>query len=157
MLKELRALESETLPGTNHPFILMAGERRSYNANQIYRAPAWRKVDPQGALRLHPEDAAALSLSDGEKAICASARDSIEVMVEIDDSVRRGMVTLPHGYGMRYQGSAPIGPELNRLTSGDHCAPLSRTPYHKYVPVHLRKRSDAAAVSGTAAVQEIPA
>lgn len=35
--------------------------------------------------------------------------------------------TLPHGYGMRYRGSAPIGPELNRLTRSDHCDPLTRT------------------------------
>ncbi|HEX4937657.1 MAG TPA: molybdopterin-dependent oxidoreductase [Candidatus Kapabacteria bacterium] len=139
MLQELRALASETPPGANFPFILMAGERRSYNANQIYRDPAWRKVDPHGSMRMHPDDAAELNISDGETVSCASARDSINVVVEIDDSVRRGMVTLPHGYGQRYKGSAPIGPELNRLTSSTHCDPLSRTPYHKYVPVHIQK------------------
>lgn len=139
MLAELKALESEVPPGRNHPFILMAGERRSYNANQIYRDPAWRKVDPHGALRMHPEDAIALKVGDGDTVICASERDSIEVVVEIDENLRRGVVTLPHGYGQRYQGGAPIGPELNRLTSSTHCDPLSRTPYHKYVPVHIRK------------------
>ncbi len=143
MLKELGELEQEQMPGADYPFILVAGERRSYNANQIYRNPAWRKVDPHGALRLHPEDAAALEVSDGETVVCASARDSINVVVEIDDSVRRGMVTLPHGYGQRYQGGPALGPELNRLTSGDHCDPLSRTPYHKYVPVHIRKQEAA--------------
>lgn len=147
MLKELRDLETETLPGADYPFVLMAGERRSYNANQIYRDPAWRKVDPHGALRLHPEDAVMLRVADGERVTCTSARDSIEVVVEVDDSVRRGMVTLPHGYGQRYQGGPAIGPELNRLTSGDHCDPLSRTPYHKYVPVHLRKLETAPELS----------
>ncbi|MDP2226234.1 MAG: molybdopterin-dependent oxidoreductase [Moraxellaceae bacterium] len=139
MLDELAALRDEVPPGADFPFILMAGERRSYNANQIYRDPAWRKVDPHGALRLHPEDAAALGLVDGEQAVCTSSRDSLTVVVEIDDSVRRGVVTLPHGYGFRYQDSAPVGPELNRLTDAAHCDPLSRTPYHKYVPVHIRK------------------
>lgn len=139
MLKELEELRTEVPPGADYPFILMAGERRSYNANQIYRDPAWRKVDPHGAMRMHPEDAAALQLADGEQALCTSARDSIAVVIEVDDSVRRGVVTLPHGYGNSYQGGAPIGPELNRLTSAEHCDPLSRTPYHKYVPVHIRK------------------
>ncbi len=139
MLAELRALATEVAPGADYPFILMAGERRSYNANQIYRDPAWRKVDPHGAMRMHPEDAERLGLADGEKATCTSERDSIEVVIEIDDAVRTGMVTLPHGYGMRYRDSAPIGPELNRLTSSTHCDPLSRTPFHKYVPVHIRK------------------
>jgi anaerobic selenocysteine-containing dehydrogenase len=144
MLAELGALKDEAQPGTGWPFILMAGERRSYNANQIYRDPAWRKVDPHGALRMHPEDAASLDIADGARALCQSARDEIEVVVEIDDSVRRGVVTLPHGYGMRYQGGPPIGPELNRLTAAADCDPLSKTPYHKYVPVRIRKAAEPA-------------
>lgn len=140
MLEELRALRHEEPLGKDFPFILVAGERRSYNANTIFRNPAWRKIDPHGAMRMHPEDAASLEISDGDKAICTSATGEIEVVVDIDDSVRRGVVTLPHGYGIRYKDSAPMGPELNRLTSGAHCDPLTRTPYHKYVPVRVRAR-----------------
>lgn len=144
MLEELRALKSDVMPGADYPFILMAGERRSYNANQIYRDPAWRKVDPHGAMRMHPEDASQLELVDGARATCESDGGSINVVIEIDDAVRRGMVTLPHGYGMRYKGSEPIGPQLNRLTSSTHCDALSRTPFHKYVPVHIRKIAETA-------------
>ncbi len=143
MLDELAALRDEVAPGGDFPFILMAGERRSYNANQIYRDPAWRKVDAHGAMRLHPDDAAALQLADGDTALCTSARDSIAVVVELDDSVRRGVVTLPHGYGQQGDDGREAGPALNRLTDAAHCDPLSRTPYHKYVPVHLRKQESA--------------
>lgn len=137
MLAEWQALATEAAPGSDYPFVLMAGERRSYNANQIYRDPAWRKIDPHGAMRMHPEDAAALSLAEGAAAVCESDTGRINVVIEHDDAVRRGTVTLPHGYGMRFRGSAPIGPELNRLTRSDHCDPLTRTPYHKYVPVRV--------------------
>jgi anaerobic selenocysteine-containing dehydrogenase len=137
MLTELAALATEAPPGTDYPFILMAGERRSYNANQIYRDPAWRKVDPDGAMRIHPDDAGRLELSEGSRARCRSAHGEIDVTVELDDGVRRGTVTLPHGYGQRYKGGEPIGPALNRLTSTGHCDPFSKTPYHKYVPVHV--------------------
>ncbi|MDE2420577.1 MAG: molybdopterin-dependent oxidoreductase [Gammaproteobacteria bacterium] len=139
MLAELRALQSKQGSSTDYPFILMAGERRSYNANQIYRDPKWRKVDPHGSMRMHPEDASRLELTDGAQAICESENGQIPVFIEIDDSVRQGMVTLPHGYGMRYKDSAPIGPELNRLTSSSHCDPLSKTPFHKHVPVRILK------------------
>tara|TARA_Y100000588_G_scaffold242201_1_gene256286 strand:+ start:226 stop:2496 length:2271 start_codon:yes stop_codon:yes gene_type:complete len=145
MLDELASLT----PGADdqsYPFVLMAGERRSYNANQIYRDPAWRKVDPHGAMRMHPVDAERLGIAHGDKALCRSARGSIEVVVEVDDSVRTGMVTLPHGYGMRYKDSAPIGPELNRLTDSEHCDPLSKTPFHKHVPVQIEKLAAAEAV-----------
>lgn len=137
MLKEWRELRDEVPPGADYPFILLAGERRSYNANQIYRDPAWRKVDPHGALRMHPDDAQALGLSEGAAAHCESERGRVDVVVEIDDGLRRGVVTLPHGYGMRYGDGEPVGPQINRLTSGAHCDPLSRTPFHKYVPVRI--------------------
>ncbi|HVK98367.1 MAG TPA: molybdopterin dinucleotide binding domain-containing protein, partial [Dongiaceae bacterium] len=139
MLHELRALALEAPLSEERPFILMAGERRAYNANQIYRNPAWRKVDKEGAMRMHPDDAADLQVTDGDRVLCTSDRGAIEAVVEIDDSVRRGVVTLPHGYGMRYQDSEPLGPELNRLTSSAHCDPFTRTPFHKYVPVHIEK------------------
>lgn len=144
MLDELAGLTA-SITDQAYPFVLMAGERRSYNANQIYRDPAWRKVDPHGAMRMHPEDAERLGIETGDKALCRSARDSIEVVVEVDESVRTGMVTLPHGFGMRYKDSAPIGPELNRLTDSQHCDPLSRTPFHKHVPVQIEKCSSAGA------------
>ncbi len=137
MLDEMRALGAETAPGAGYPFILMAGERRAYNANQIYRDPAWRKVDRDGALRLHPADAQSLGLAGGEQAKCRSATGELQVVVELDDNVRRGTATLPHGYGQRYAGNGPFGPQINRLTASAHCDPLTRTPFHKYVPAHI--------------------
>ena len=51
------------------PFLLSAGERRSFTANTIFRDPAWRKRDPDGALRVAPTDAAALGLADGGRGL----------------------------------------------------------------------------------------
>lgn len=139
MLADLKDLRTEAQPFTDYPFILMAGERRSYNANQIFRDPNWRKVDKDGAMRMHPSDAQTLTIADGERVICKSSTGQIEVTVEVDDSVRLGMVSLPHGYGMRFKNSDPIGPQLNVLTSGAHCDPFTKTPYHKHVPVNILK------------------
>jgi anaerobic selenocysteine-containing dehydrogenase len=143
MLEQLDALENETLPGEGFPFILMAGERRSYNANQIYRDPRWRKTDPRGALRMHPEDAAALGIEPGDRVVCRSDTGSVESVVEMDRGLRRGVATLPHGYGIQYKGGRPLGPQINRLTAASHCDPLSKTPYHKYVPVRIEKQTES--------------
>jgi anaerobic selenocysteine-containing dehydrogenase len=147
MLRELESLAVETLDeSATHPFILMAGERRSYNANQIFRNPAWRKGDKEGVMRMHPNDAVALGIEDAGRAIVQSARGQLEVTVELDDCVRPGVVTLPHGYGAFFEGRGPIGPAVNRLTAADHCDPLTRTPYHKYVPVRIVPTPVAAAL-----------
>jgi anaerobic selenocysteine-containing dehydrogenase len=141
MLEELAALASEQLIIDDHPFILMAGERRSYNANQIYRDPEWRKIDPHGALRMHPDDAGELGLANGDPIVCRNDTGRIESVVELDDGMRRGVTSLPHGYGMSFRGSEPIGPQINRLTGSAHCDPLSKTPFHKYVQVSIEKAS----------------
>jgi anaerobic selenocysteine-containing dehydrogenase len=139
MFEALQALKQEPQESTDFPFILMAGERRGYNANQIYRNPAWRKTDQKGSLRMHPEDAQELAITAGAEVICESERGNIHVFVELDNSVRRKVVTLPNGYGFRYKGNKPEGPELNMLTASNNCEPFTKTPYHKYLRVKIRK------------------
>jgi hypothetical protein len=58
------------------------------------------------------------------------------VRVEADASLRRGVVTLPHGYGQAYptaEGRVVVGPRLNFLTANDDCDPIAATPHHKNV------------------------
>jgi anaerobic selenocysteine-containing dehydrogenase len=148
MLAELGGLEGEldqAQAPSDYPFILATGERRSYNANQIVRDPAWRKGDPEGALRMHPDDAERLGLAEGAAAVCESRAAAIEVRIRRDDSVLPGCLSLPHGYGMTVPdgegGELEDGPRINLLTSADHCDPIAKTPYHKYVPVRLRPAS----------------
>ena len=62
---EIRALETEPLEDPERPLILQAGERRSYNANTIFRHPEWRREDDEGALKINPTDARSVGLSDG--------------------------------------------------------------------------------------------
>jgi anaerobic selenocysteine-containing dehydrogenase len=50
-------------------------------------------------LIVHPEDAEALSLQDGAAARVTSESGSVEAVVEVSDEIRRGVVSLPHGWG----------------------------------------------------------
>jgi anaerobic selenocysteine-containing dehydrogenase len=124
-----------------YPFTLIAGQRRSYNANQIFRSPTWRKDDPDGALRIHPDDITVLGAVDGGWMAVETRTGRIEARVEADDSLRRGVVALPHGYGQTYpagaEGQVVVGPRINIITATDHCDPIAATPYHKNVPVRL--------------------
>ncbi len=145
MLTALRALHEEpdqAVASPEYPLVLIAGERRAYNANQIYRDPAWRKTDPDGALHIHPEDAHGLGLTEGGLAICESTRGAVTVRVHLTEAIRRGVVSLPHGYGMEYSdgsgGRRRNGPAVNLLTESGHRDPLTATPYHKHVRVRLR-------------------
>ena len=104
-----------------------------------YRDPAWRKKDARGTMRMHPKDAEDMEIVNGSEVLCQSAIGSIKVSVELDQSIRQKMVVLPNGYGFKYKDSEPMGPELNMLTPSNHCDPLSKTPFHKYLPVNIVK------------------
>lgn len=147
LLDWLKALDPATdQPDPYYPFMLVAGQRRSYNANQIFRTPRWRKDDPDGALRIHPQDIAAVGAEDGGWIAVETSTGRLTVRVEADDSLRPGVVALPHGYGQAYptgEERLTIGPRLNQITSSDYCDPIAATPYHKNVPVRLTVPTEA--------------
>jgi anaerobic selenocysteine-containing dehydrogenase len=123
-----------------YPFVLSAGERRSFTANTIIRDPAWRKKDAEGALRIHPLDAAALGVTAGQPVRLTTRRDSLLVPVELTDTMQRGHLSLPNGLGVRYpdgNGSAAIGIAPNELTATEDRDPFVGTPWHKHVPARV--------------------
>ncbi len=85
-----------------YPFVLAAGERRSFTANTIFRDPEWRKRDRVGAMRISPDDAARLGVQDGGRVMVTTAAGSLTATVEVSDTLRPGHVTLPNGQGVDY-------------------------------------------------------
>ena len=150
LLDWLSRLDAERDAGDpDHPFTLVAGQRRMHNANQIFRTPAWRKSDPDGALRIHPDDLASLGAADEGWIEVATRTGRLLARAEADSSLRPGVVSLPHGYGQGYPdgrgGRIVDGPRINLLTAGDDCDPIAATPYHKNVRVRLRPATAAEA------------
>ncbi len=144
LLEELAALEAVPPPGppADYPFILAAGERRAYTANTIFRDPTWRKQDGAGALRVSPADAQRLGLTEGGPARLTTKRASVEVVVEISDTMQPGHLSLPNGLGVDYPldgGPRTLaGVPPNELTASADRDRFAGTPWHKYVPARLQ-------------------
>ncbi len=140
MISALTSLQTDPEQNPEFPFLLAAGERRDYNANTLFRDPSWRKADQQGSLRIHPDDAKTLDIEEGSRVTCRSKRAEIQVQVKLDNSVQKGLVTLPHGHGLRYGlNNERHGPAINELTDANSRDAIAGTPYHKHVPVALVK------------------
>ena len=124
-----------------YPFNLLAGERRTYNANGIIRNPDWRKRDGGGDMKMHPKDAEKYDLQNGDWVICQSEVGKVKTRISLTDEVPEGMLSMPHGYGYRYPNKSKeeIGVHPNELTGLTDCDPLAKTPYHKNVRVRLEK------------------
>lgn len=138
---EVASLADEPAPAPPQafPFVLSAGERRSYTANTIIRNPQWRRKDRDGALRIHPLDAADLGLTDGERARVTTARGSSIVAVELSDRMQRGHVSLPNGQGTDFPAGEDASVPANELTRIEDRDAFAGTPWHKFVPARIER------------------
>ncbi|SCF76631.1 molybdopterin oxidoreductase family protein [Streptomyces sp. Cmuel-A718b] len=94
-------------------------------------------------LQIHPDDAARLGLADGDTARIESSGGGIEAPAEITDTVRSGVVSLPHGWGHSRPGTrmsvaaAHPGANVNQLLDGTLLDPLSGTAVLNAIPVSV--------------------
>jgi len=143
LLEELSSLREAT-PGTGQdafPFVLSAGERRSFTANTILRDPEWRKKDPEGALRINPEDATQLGVANGDRVRLSTKRGSVDVAIELSGTMQRGHVSLPNGLGLDHTSNGGdrvrTGAAPNELTATEDRDWLAGTPWHKHVAARI--------------------
>jgi anaerobic selenocysteine-containing dehydrogenase len=127
-------------PDATFPLILMAGWHYDYNANTLMRDPEWNLGRRVGCLAVHPGDAAKLDLADGEIVRLTTRAGGATVEVQISKLTRLGMVLLPHGFGLEFEGKS-VGVNVNRLTMTGHRDRIAGTPYHRHVPCRLEKMS----------------
>jgi hypothetical protein len=63
------------------------------------------KGAPRCTLQIHPDDAVAREITDGALVRITSSVGSIDVPAAVSSIVRRGVVSLPHGYGHHRNGA----------------------------------------------------
>jgi formate dehydrogenase len=70
---------------------------------------------------VHPKDAAAVGVGDGEPVRIVSVRGAVEIPVELTEDVPAGTIAVPHGWGHRDAGwrvaNEAGGANVNVLTS----------------------------------------
>ncbi|WP_405494570.1 molybdopterin oxidoreductase family protein [Streptomyces sp. NBC_00096] len=129
----------------DRPAALVLVGRRHLRSNNswLHNVPALTGGSNQCTLQVHPDDAVRLGLTDGRPARVTADGGSLEVPVEITDSVRAGVVSLPHGWGhdragtrLSVAGAAP-GVNVNQLLDGTRLDPLSGTAVLNGFPVEL--------------------
>ena len=85
----------------------------------MMRDPAWNRGHRAGCLAIHPRDAADLNLADGDVARLITRAGEVTVEVQISKLTRPGMVLLPQGFGLDFEGK-PVGVNVNILTPAGH-------------------------------------
>ncbi|WP_411106335.1 molybdopterin oxidoreductase family protein [Streptomyces sp. cmx-4-9] len=129
----------------DRPAALVLVGRRHLRSNNswLHNVPALVGGSNRCTLQVHPEDAGRLGLTDGGRARITADGGSLEVPVEVTDTVRTGVVSLPHGWGHNRSGarlavaSAAPGVNVNQLLDGSRLDPLSGTAVLNGFPVEL--------------------
>jgi ferredoxin-nitrate reductase len=92
------------------------------------RAPELDAAAPDAWVELHPDDAGALGIEEGELVRLDSARGAIEAPARLTD-IRRGTVFVPFHYGAwRHEGKTPRAANELTVTAWD---PVSKQPFFK--------------------------
>ncbi|MDJ0385375.1 molybdopterin oxidoreductase family protein [Streptomyces sp. G-G2] len=129
----------------DRPTALVLVGRRHLRSNNswMHNVPALTGGSNRCTLQIHPDDAGRLGLADGGRARITADGGSLEVPVEVTDTLRTGVVSLPHGWGHDRQGArlgvaATVpGVNVNQLLDGSRLDPLSGTAVLNGFPVEL--------------------
>ncbi|MFC8229547.1 molybdopterin oxidoreductase family protein [Streptomyces sp. NPDC057287] len=138
-LPRLRASLGERPAG-----LVLVGRRHLRSNNSwMHNVAALRGGSNVCTLQIHPDDAARIGLAEGDTARITAAGGEVEAPAELTDSVRPGVVSLPHGWGHSRPGTrmpvaeAEPGVNVNQLLDGTLLDPLSGTAVLNAVPVSV--------------------
>ncbi|WP_151086368.1 molybdopterin-dependent oxidoreductase [Hymenobacter baengnokdamensis] len=117
--------------------------RRELRSNNswMHNLPRLIKGRPRCTLHLHPADAAARHLTEGQLVRVRSRVGSIELLVELSDRMMPGVASMPHGYGHQRAGvrlavaSQQAGTSINDLTDDARLDVLTGNAALSGVPV----------------------
>jgi anaerobic selenocysteine-containing dehydrogenase len=102
---DLRARAAAEADGGD-PFPLrLIGMRELRSENSwMHNAPLLLRGGRRQRARMHPADAAALGLADGDAVRLATRHGAIELPVALTEDLKQGVVAVPHGWGHKGTG-----------------------------------------------------
>lgn len=118
----LQVAPVETLEGTGHPLLVIGRRHVRSNNSWMHNAHRLVKGKDRCTVLLHPDDADALAVVDGDALTLRSRVGTISLPVQVSDSIMPGVACVPHGWGHNRPGvhlsiaQQHAGASLNDLT-----------------------------------------
>ncbi|ODQ93191.1 molybdopterin-dependent oxidoreductase [Mycolicibacterium holsaticum] len=122
-------------------FLLIGRRHLRSNNSWMHNVPALAGGTNRCTLRIHPDDAEEIGLTD--IAVVKGPGGELLAPIELAPGMRRGVVSLPHGWGHDRGGtgqkvaSEQAGVNVNQLNDGSHLDPLSGTAVLNGIPVDI--------------------
>jgi anaerobic selenocysteine-containing dehydrogenase len=140
VIADIRRFEESIRSDAAGSFRLIGRRHLRSNNSWMHNSQRLIKGKPRDQLMMHPDDLAALGLTDGALVEVRARTGSVRVAVQSTESVMRGVVSLPHGFGHHRSGA--------RLGIAEQNAGVSYND--------LSDAAEVDAVSGNAALNGFP-
>lgn len=116
-------------------------ELRSHNS-WMHNSEKLMRGDRVHRARIHPDDAAARALGDGDPVRVSSVHGEVELIAKLTDEVKRGTVAVPHGWGHAggwETANAAGGANINELASSEpeDLEPLAGMAFLNGIPIRI--------------------
>lgn len=120
-------------PDAAYPFVLITGARKLLYLHSRFRnIPRFLTAIPGPEVEMHPDDAVALGVSDGDTVRVTSRIGSMEIPVKVmaPNEILPGSLQITHGWSEA---------NVNLITHDDRFDPISGFPLMKSVEVRVEK------------------
>jgi anaerobic selenocysteine-containing dehydrogenase len=120
-------------PDAEYPLVLITGARKLLYLHSRFRnIPRFRTAIPDPEVEMHPDDAVALGVSDGDTVRVASRIGGVEIAVKVvaPNEITPGCLQITHGW---------TEANVNLITHDDRFDPISGFPLMKSVEVRVEK------------------
>ena len=109
------------------PFRLVTAPARHYLNSTFNEVPTSRRRERRPSVKMHPDDIAALGLSDGETVRLGNDRGEIDIAVEVFPGVQTGVVIVESIWP---NSAFAAGRGINVLTGADPVSPTGGAAFH---------------------------
>jgi anaerobic selenocysteine-containing dehydrogenase len=110
-----------------HPFRLATSPARNFLNSSFNETPTSRAKEGRPEVMIHPADAAAAGIGDGEEVVLGNARGRIILHARVFDGVRRGVLIAESIWP---NSAYPDGRGINTLVGADSIAPYGGAAVH---------------------------
>ena len=111
----------------DHPFRLATSPSRSFLNTSFTETPDSLAREKRPEVMIHPEDAAAYDVADGDLVMLGNGRGQVRLHARLFDGVRRGVLVAE---GIWPNSKFVDGQGINVLTSDDSPAPFGGAAFH---------------------------
>lgn len=137
--------EGEQSASDAYPLLMINKRVREAMNSWLNESPGLFQENRSNVVEVHPEDAAAAQVSEGDLVLLVSPVGSLELRVRVSDVMRPGVVCVPHGWGGRVfdptsaRSQPAIGVNRNLLVDNRRLDTFSQVPIFNSTGVRLEK------------------